>query len=253
MSLGRRAPVDDAAGDVRATAYPPGEYVQQESFATARDVLSLAKQAGVGPNTDVLDLCCGAAGFGRFLTRTLGCRYVGVDRSVSAIALARERTADLPCRFVTATIPPIPAGGFDVVLLLETVLAFRDKDALAAGIAGALRAGGRLACTVEAGPALDEAERAAMPRSETVWPVPLGEFTALLAAAGLTVTWVRDDSAQHVRVVDGLLAAFVANRSALTARLGDEAMTELMVTHTLWSRWIGTGRIRKFAVVAQKA
>lgn len=252
MNGGGRAPDEDVIDRVRRAAYPPGDYVQQESFAAARDVLSLAKLAGVDRDIDVLDLCCGAAGFGTFLVRELGCRYLGVDESATSIDLARRRAEGLPCRFVAATIPPMPDGPFDVVLLLETVLAFPDKGTLVAGIAGALRAGGRFACTVEAGPALDDAERSAMPRSDTVWPIPLGEFEALLGSAGLTVTDIRDDSAQHLAVVDGLLAAFAAHRPALEDRLGEEAVAELMTTHAWWRQWIGSGRIRKYAVVAQK-
>ena len=81
----------------------------------------------------VLDLCCGVAGPGRFITRELGCTYLGVDLSPSAIEIARERAGDLSCRFEVARIPPIPPGPFDVVLLLETMLAFPDKEPLLRG------------------------------------------------------------------------------------------------------------------------
>src|ERR671921_2330126 len=98
---------------------------------TAGEIRALGAKAGVGPGVAVLDLCCGIAGPGRFLTRELGCEYLGVDASASAVAIARERARDLPCRFEVARIPPLPPGSFDVVLLLETMLAFEDKDALA--------------------------------------------------------------------------------------------------------------------------
>ncbi|MEO7125539.1 MAG: class I SAM-dependent methyltransferase [Nakamurella sp.] len=253
MSLDRRALAEEVLRDARLAGYPPGQYVQQESFATARDVLSLARQSGVGRDTEVLDLCCGIAGFGRHLTRELGCRYVGIDQSAAAIDLARQRSTGLTCQFITATIPPIPAGEYDVVLLLETVLAFRNKDVLVSDIAGVLRPGGRFACTIEAGVPLSVAERAAMPQSDTVWPIPLAEFTALLASSGLTVSWVRDDSTAHLCVVDGLLAAFAAQHDAVAAGIGKSAIAELIATHQLWSQWIGAGRIRKYAMVAQKA
>ena len=130
---------------------------------TAGEIRALAARAGVGTAVTVLDLCCGIAGPGRLLTRELGCAYLGVDASASAIALARERAGDLPCRFAIAQIPPLPAGAFDVVLLLETMLAFEDKDALVREISAALRPGGRFAFTLEEGPPLTAAERAAMP------------------------------------------------------------------------------------------
>ena len=154
-------------------AYAPGE-----GFMTAGEIRALAVRAGIGPGVTVLDLCCGIAGPGRLLVQELGCVYLGVDASASAIALARERAGDLPCRFAVGQVPPLPAGPFDVVLLLETMLAFEDKDALVREIAAALRPGGRFAFTLEEGAPLTAAERAAMPNSDTVWLIPLDEMTA---------------------------------------------------------------------------
>src|SRR3954462_1578798 len=137
-----RAPFDRALHRARRSAYVPGEFVGQESFMTAGEIRALAVQAGIGPGVAVLDLCCGIAGPGRFLTRELGCVYLGVDASPSAVAIARERAGELPCRFAIAHVPPLPAGSFDVVLLLETMLAFDDKDVLVRDIAAALPTGG---------------------------------------------------------------------------------------------------------------
>ena len=130
---------------------------------TAAEISALAVHAGIGPGVAVLDLCCGNGGPGRFLTGQLGCAYLGVDESARAVALARERTYGLPCRFAVAPVPPLPAGSFDVVLLLEAMLAFEDKEPLMRAIAAALRPGGRFAFTLEAGPPLTPAERVAMP------------------------------------------------------------------------------------------
>src|SRR3954462_14678495 len=154
-----RAPYDRALHRARVAAYAPAEFVGQESFMTAREIRALAVQAGIGPGVTVLDLCCGIAGPGRFLTRELRCTYLGVDASASAVAIARERAGDLPCRFAIGWIPPLPAGPFDVVLLLETMLAFEDKDALLREITAALRPGGRFAFTLEEGPPLTAAAR----------------------------------------------------------------------------------------------
>src|SRR3954447_7144184 len=118
MRQDARAPFERALNGARQSAYAPGEFVGQESFMTAGEIRALGVRAGIGPGVTVLDLCCGVAGPGRFLTRELGCAYLGVDASASAVALARERAGDLPCRFSVAEIPPLPSGPFDVVLLL---------------------------------------------------------------------------------------------------------------------------------------
>src|SRR4051794_1103672 len=99
MKQDERAPFVHALQRARTSAYADGEFVGQESFMTAGEIRALAAQAGIGPGVRVLDLCCGTAGPGRFLTRELGCAYLGVDASASAVAIARERAGDLPCRF----------------------------------------------------------------------------------------------------------------------------------------------------------
>jgi len=249
-----RAPFDRALHRARTAAYPPGEFVGQESFMTAGEIRALGVHAGIGSGVTVLDLCCGIAGPGRFLTRELGCSYLGVDASASAVAIARERAraGDLPCRFAVAQIPPLPAGPFDVVLLLETMLAFEDKDALVGEIFPAVVPGGRFAFTLEEGPPLTVAERAAMPDPDTVWLTPLHEMTTSLERAGLVITWQEDHSCAHRAIARALAGAFAADADAIAAQIGRRALDELLAAHRLWTEWLDEGRVRKFALVAQR-
>jgi SAM-dependent methyltransferase len=247
-----RAPFDRALHRARVAAFPPGEFVGQESFMTAGEIRALGVQAGIGPGVAVLDLCCGIAGPGRFIARELGCGYVGVDASAGAVAIARDRARDLPCRFVVARIPPLPAGPHDVVLLLETLLAFEDKDALVREIFPALLGGGRFAFTLEEGAPLTPAERAAMPDADTVWLTPLGEMTAILERAGFAVTWQEDHSRAHRETAHALHDAFAADAEAIAAQVGRRALDELLAAHALWVRWLDAGRVRKLALVAQR-
>ena len=138
----RRTPLLTALEQARETGYPAGEYVGQESFMRAAEIRRLARQARVGPGVPVLDLCCGVAGPGRMITAELGCRYLGVDHSASALATARQLAGNLPCRFEQAHLPPLPDGRFEVVFLLETMLAFPDKGALVGEVARVLKPGG---------------------------------------------------------------------------------------------------------------
>jgi len=247
-----RAPFDRALRRARESAYAAGEFVGQESFMTAGEIRALAVEAGVAPAGAVLDLCCGVGGPGRFLTRELGCEYLGVDASASAVALARERARDLPCRFATGRVPPLPAGAFDVVLVLETMLAFEDKEALVRGIAATLRPRGRLAFTLEEGPPLTAAERAAMPDADTVWPTPLDELTTSLERAGLVVTWQEDHSDAHRAVAQALAGAFAADAEDIAAQIGRDALDKLISAHRLWVEWLDERRIRKLALVAAR-
>jgi SAM-dependent methyltransferase len=253
MKQDERAPFAEALQRARVTAYAPGEFVGQESFMTAGEIRELAIQGGIGPGAGVLDLCCGVAGPGRFLTRELGCAYLGVDASASAIAIARDRARYLPCDFAVAQIPPLPAGAFDVVLLLETLLAFEDKDALVREIAAALAPGGRFVFPLEEGAPLTAAERAAMPDADTVWLTPLGELTASLERAGLAVTWQEDHSRAHRATAQALADAFAADAADIAAQIGHRALGELLTAHRLWIDWLDAGRVRKLALVAEKA
>jgi SAM-dependent methyltransferase len=248
-----RAPFVRALGRARVSAYPSGEFVGQESFMRASEIRALADQAGIGSGVFVLDLCCGIAGPGRFITDELGCTYLGVDYSPSAVNIARERAHDLPCRFEVAQIPPVPRGPFDVVLLLETMLAFPDKATLVSEIAGELTPGGRFAFTLEEGAPLSAAERERMPDADTVWLIPLDEMLELLSRAGLVVTCHEECSAAHREIADALIAAFSADAAAITAEIGQRALDELLTAHRLWSDWLAGGRVRKFAIVAEKA
>jgi SAM-dependent methyltransferase len=249
-----RAPFVKALQRARESAYLPGEFVEQEGFMRAGEILALASRAGVAPGVSMVDLCCGIAGPGRFITRELGCTYLGVDYSSSAIGIARERAGDLPCRFEIARIPPIPDGPFDVVLLLETMLAFPvpEKETLLLEISEALPTGGRFAFTMEEGLPLTKAERERMPDADTVWLTPLQVMLTCLERVGLIVRWQDDCTQSHRAMADSLINAFSADASDIAAQLGRPALDELLAAHRLWREWLREGRVRKLAFVTEK-
>jgi SAM-dependent methyltransferase len=251
MKQDDRGPFEQALHRARVSAYPPGEFVEQESFMGAGEIRALAEHAGIGAGVSVLDLCCGVGGPGRFITRELGCTYLGVDSSTSAIEIARARAAGL-ARFEVARIPPVPRGPFDVVLLLETMLAFPEKEPLLQGISAALSTGGRFAFTLEEGLPLTDSERERMPDDDTVWLTPLDEMLACLERVGLVVRWRAEWSQSHRAVADSLGAAFAANASDIAAQIGRPALEDLLAAHRLWSDWLAEGRVRKLAFVAGK-
>jgi SAM-dependent methyltransferase len=252
MKQDERAPFVKALQRARVSAYASGEFVEQEGFMGGAEILALARQAGIAPGVSVLDLCCGIGGPGRFITQELNCIYLGVDFSPSAIAIARKRAGEVPCRFEVSRIPPIPPGPFDAVLLFETMLAFHDKQTLFHEISRTLAAGGRFAFTAEEGLPLTEAERERMPDADTVWLTPLPEMLTYLEAVGLVVRWTDDCSRSHRAVADSLIDAFAADAADIAAQIGPRALEELLSAHRLWSEWLRGGRVRKLAFVAEK-
>jgi SAM-dependent methyltransferase len=251
MRRDRHAPLLAPLERARAAAFPAGEFAGQESFMRASEIRTLARRAGIGAGVSVLDLCCGIAGPGRAITAESGCRYLGVDRSASALAAARELAGNLPCRFEQAHLPPLPDGSFEVVLLLETMLAFPDKEILINDVARVLEPGGRFAFTVEEGRPLTRQERTQMPGADTVWPIELAELTSVLHKAGLTVLWRQDYSSSHHAIATALHRSYQADSPQIADQLGTEATVDLITAHRLWSDWLGSGRVRKFAIVAR--
>jgi SAM-dependent methyltransferase len=252
MKQDERAPFVQALQRARVSAYAPGEFVEQESFMRASEIRALAARAGIAPGVSVVDLCCGIAGPGRFITAELGCTYLGIDSSPSAIDIARQRTAHLSCHFEVARIPPVPVGPFDVVLLLETMLAFPDKEALLQEISRALTSGGRFAFTMEEGLPLTAAERKSMPDADTVWLTPLPDMLACMEHVGLALRWQDDCSQSHRDVADALISAFAADAANIAEQIGQHALDELLAAHQLWSDWLSRGRVRKIAFVVEK-
>jgi SAM-dependent methyltransferase len=252
VSAGAANPLASVLDCAREAAHPPGEYVGQQSFMRASEIRALAGHAGISAGVSVLDLCCGIAGPGRFITGETGCRYLGVDRDAPAIETASRRARGLPCRFVVAEVPPLPRGRFDVVLLLETMLAFRDKPPLLAGVAGALHAGGRFAFTLEDGPPLTRPERRRMPGADSVWLTPLDDMRAMLVRAGLVIRRQRDVSSAHRATAVALHRAYASRASAIAAEAGAGELDGLLRSHRLWIDWLATGRVRKLTLVAER-
>jgi hypothetical protein len=46
--------------------------------------------------------------------------------------------------------------------------------------------------------------------------------------------------------------AFQDDAAAIGRRIGARAPAELIAAHELWSEWLGAGRVRKFAMVAEQ-
>jgi hypothetical protein len=61
-----------------------------------------------------------------------------------------------------------------------------------------------------------------------------------------------DHTAAHAAMAEALRDAFLADADAITAAIGRPALDVLLDSHRLWSSWMARGRVRKFALVAEK-
>jgi hypothetical protein len=77
-------------------------------------------------------------------------------------------------------------------------------------------------------------------------------MVVLLHEAGLAVTWQEQWSAAHAATATALLREYRADARDIARQIGPRALAELIAAHELWSDWLAGGRVRKFAVVAEK-
>jgi hypothetical protein len=74
----------------------------------------------------------------------------------------------------------------------------------------------------------------------------------VLREAGLSVIWRQEYSSAHHEAAAALLACYQADSPQIAGQIGTQATAGLIAAHRLWSEWLGSGRVRKFAMVAQK-
>ena len=220
---------------------------------SAGEILALGAQAGIGPGVAVLDLCFGVAGPGRLLTRELGCAYLGVDASASAVAIARARTGDLPCRFAIAQVRPSRPAPSTSCSYSRRCSPSRTRTRWSARSPS--RSG-----RVGGSPSRSRRGRRSRRPSGRRCPTPTrcgsprsGEMATSLERAGLVVTWQEDHSRAHRAMAHALADAFAAEPEGIAAQIGRRALDELLAAHRLWIEWLDAGRVRKLALVAERA
>ena len=122
----------------RAYAHPLPDYFGQRR----EDVLPLLPDA----IDTLLDIGCGAGGFGALVKQRRGCRVVGLEQSEPVAALARRRLDQV---WVGDALRVDPGARFDCVTCLDVIEHVADPDALLARIARHyLRPEGRLVASV---------------------------------------------------------------------------------------------------------
>jgi SAM-dependent methyltransferase len=137
-SLGRLGP-DDLA--------PLEEFHIGGRPATAE----LTAQLRLEPGAVVLDVGCGIGGTARFLTRTYGCRVVGIDLTPEHIRLAESLSTrlglgeQLEFHVGSASAMPFRPSQFDAAVMLHVGMNIEDKSAMFGEVHRVLRAGTQFA------------------------------------------------------------------------------------------------------------
>ncbi|HEY2996404.1 MAG TPA: methyltransferase domain-containing protein [Methylomirabilota bacterium] len=223
----------------------------QDHYGGLAAVDTLARLAGVGVATRVLDLCAGLGGPARFLASRRSCQVVAVElnagRAAGAARLTRLVGLQRRVRIVRgdATRLPFGTGGFDACLSQEAFLHVEDKAAVLREARRVLAPGGRLAFTDwVARPSLGDGERRRLRDWMAAVTLPtLETYRALLGAAGFGAV-VADDLADEWRaVLRARLEMFRALRDDTVARLGETRYQEYDQLYAFFVGLIEAGKL----------
>ncbi|HOU54195.1 MAG TPA: class I SAM-dependent methyltransferase [Myxococcota bacterium] len=107
------------------------------------------RAAGLGPDSEVLDVGCATGGMMRFLSGEG--RFTGLDRSEVAAGIARQRTG-CPVVVGDATAMPFPDARFDGVMAMDVLEHIEDDRSALREIRRVLRPGGPFLASVPCHP-----------------------------------------------------------------------------------------------------
>jgi sarcosine/dimethylglycine N-methyltransferase len=223
----------------------------QDHYGGLAAVDTLARLAGVGPATRVLDLCAGLAGPARFLASRRSCQVVALELNAGRAAGAARLTTMVGLRHRVsvvrgdATRLPFRGGRFDACLSQEALLHIDDKGAVLREARRVLTPGGRLAFTDwVARPTLGDGERRRLREWMAATTLQtLDTYRALLRAAGFGAIGAEDLADEWRAVLRARLEMFRAMREDTVARLGEARYAEYDQLYAFFVGLIEAGKL----------
>ncbi|HKQ57086.1 MAG TPA: methyltransferase domain-containing protein [Candidatus Eisenbacteria bacterium] len=220
---------DGLPGQIRRETF--GEDIGQNSWLTVDEYDRFIGWLALEPGHDVLEVASGSGGPALHLTRTTGCRVIGIDSNASGVATASRLAADARlgerARFVEAdagTALPFESEAFDAILCIDAMNHLPERAAVLAEWRRLLRPGGRALFTdpvVITGPVRND-ELALRSSIGVFLFVPPGVNERLVEEAGLHLARVEDVTENAAMVSERWHRARVAHRDALVASEGAE-------------------------------
>jgi sarcosine/dimethylglycine N-methyltransferase len=223
----------------------------QDHYGGLAAVEALARRAGIGPTSRVLDVCAGLGGPARFLAHHFGSRVTALDlnhtRSVGAQRLTRLVGLSRQVVVVRADAQALPFRGasFTAVVSQEGFLHVPDKAAALRECHRVLVPGGRIAFSDwTARPRLEDGERR---RLET-WMAAvdiqsLHAYRMLLAEAGFAGIEAEDLSPQWVSILRERRRMYVQMRADIVARLGEARYDEYNQLYAFFVGLVEAGKL----------
>jgi sarcosine/dimethylglycine N-methyltransferase len=223
----------------------------QDHYGGLAAVDALARLAGIGAGSRVLDVCAGLGGPARFLASRRGCHVMAVElnagRAAGAARLTRLVRLHARVRVVRgdATALPFASARFDACVSQEALLHIEDKAAVLGEAYRVLAPGGRLAFTDWVARAtLGDGERRRLHEWMAATTLQsLDGYRALLGAAGFRAVSVEDLADDWRAILRGRLQMFRAMREETIARLGEARYREYDQLHAFFVGLIEAGKL----------
>ena len=208
-----------------------GEDLGQTGWRSAAEHTEHARRLRLGPDSRVLDVCCGSGGPSLAYAERTGCRITGLDIEPAGIAYAQAQAgarglADRASfRVVDCGGPlPFPDAAFDAVLCIDAIVHLPDRTGTLREWARLLGPGGRLLFTDSAvvTGAVTKAELDVRASVGAFLLVPPGVDEAAILAAGLVPLAREDRTAATAEIAARWLAARSHRAAALEREEGAE-------------------------------
>jgi sarcosine/dimethylglycine N-methyltransferase len=256
-----RHPISEAQvmADLRRRGLPGGGPVtpealfdvDQDHYGGPAAVVTLARRAGIGAGSRVLDVCAGLAGPARVLAHERGCRVVACElnhgRALGAARLTRLVGLHRQVAVVRgdARALPLSSRSFDACISQEGLLHVDDKPAALAECWRVLVDGGRLAFTDWiAHPRLGERERDRLREWMAATTLHgLDGYRGLLGRAGFRSIEAEDLSDEWRLILRDRLARFRARRADTVAVLGPARYEEYDQLHHFFVGLMEDGKL----------
>lgn len=223
----------------------------QDHYGGLAAVDALARRAGIGAASRVLDICAGLGGPARFLASRRGCRVVGVElnagRAAGMARLTRLVRLDRHVRVVRGDAATLPfAGGcFDACVSQEALLHIVDKGAVLGEARRVLAPGGRLAFTdwIVRGALGDGERRRLEDWMAAVTLQTLAGYRTLLGRVGFRGVEAEDLSDEWRPILRERLTMYRSMREDFTRRLGETAYRDYDALYTFFVGLVEAGKL----------